>query len=181
MSVAAALGGVAAGLALLAFQVSNARSYLSDAPETCINCHVMNGWYAGWAHSSHRAVAVCNDCHVPHDCPVLTYAFKAYDGARHSFVFTMRLEPQVLQLNPAAVPVVRDNCVRCHEHQVMETSMVTQGGIRDCWECHRETPHGLAQSLSSSPAARRPALPAAGAPRPAGRPGSVPGTKGAGE
>ena len=42
------------------------------------------------------------------------YAFKAKDGLWHATVFTMRWEPQVIRLSARAVPVVEDNCRRCH-------------------------------------------------------------------
>jgi cytochrome c nitrite reductase small subunit len=160
----AALAGAAAGLGLLAIQVSSARSYLSDAPEACINCHVMTGSYAGWAHSSHRGVTTCNDCHVPHESAARKIAFKMKDGAWHSFAFTFRLEPQVLELNEHASPVVQRNCARCHEQQIMNTQMASSDGELRCWHCHRETPHGLSHSLSSAPHVRRPVLPTAGMP-----------------
>ena len=166
--------GVLAGTALVAFRASNAASYVSDSPETCINCHVMVPYYASWAHGSHGKVASCNDCHVPHDNLLRGLVFKAMDGMRHATIFTLGLEPQTLRLNPAAVPVVQQNCVRCHEHQVMNTSMGSSASQRLCWECHRETPHGLAQSLSSAPHARRPTLPSAGLPGTNIKPAGVP-------
>ncbi|MBM4370574.1 MAG: cytochrome c nitrite reductase small subunit [Deltaproteobacteria bacterium] len=159
--LAAAAAGLLLGLGLLAFRVSNADSYLRDDPAACINCHIMTPWYAGWAHSAHRTAATCNDCHVPHENFVRSYAFKALDGMRHATMFTLRLEPQTLKLTAMSSAVVQGNCIRCHEHQVMHVDMGPARGRR-CWDCHRETPHGLAQSLSSTPAARRPELPPAG-------------------
>lgn len=173
--VLVALLGVASALALLAFQVSNARSYLSDAPETCINCHVMNSAYASWVHSSHREAAHCNDCHVPHDRATRKLAFKMMDGARHTFAFTFHLEPQVMHLNEGAVPVVQRNCVRCHQHQIMQASVASPDSDVRCWHCHRETPHGLARSLSTTPHLRRPELPDAGIGGTGGPPHGVPG------
>lgn len=157
-----ALLGVVAGLALLAFRTSNAASYLSDAPETCINCHVMTPYYGTWARSSHKTVATCNDCHVPQDHPARTWLFKGQDGMRHAYVFTMRREPQVLRLNDAAVPVIQQNCVRCHGDQIDHTPLMDRPQERLCWDCHRETPHGRTLSLSATPHVRRPRLPAAG-------------------
>jgi cytochrome c nitrite reductase small subunit len=170
-----AMAGAVVGLALLALQVSNAKSYLSNAPEACINCHVMVPYFASWERSSHRRVASCNDCHIPHDNPLRTLFFKAQDGLRHATIFTLQRQGQVLQLNPGAVPVVRQNCVRCHEQQIMMTSMGVSTADRRCWECHRETPHGLTQSLSSTPHVRRPILPSAGMPYQQEPPGGVPG------
>jgi cytochrome c nitrite reductase small subunit len=170
--------GILAGGGLVALRASNATSYLSDRPEACINCHIMVPYYASWERSSHSRVASCNDCHVPHDNLLRKLWFKAMDGLRHTTVFTMRREAQTLILNPAAVPVVRQNCVRCHEHQIMNTRMGSSDDPRLCWDCHRAVPHGLEQSLSSSPHVLRPRLPSAGMPRRQGRPAGVPWRQG---
>ena len=113
------LVGVGIGMALMLVRIANATSYLSDDPQTCINCHVMTDAYASWQRGSHGRVAVCIDCHVPHDNLVAKYAYKARDGLKHSYVFTMRNEPQVLNLSAPAAPVIQSNCLRCHSHQVM--------------------------------------------------------------
>jgi len=149
--------GVAVGLAVVIAQISNATSYLSDSPETCINCHVMTDAYVSWQRGSHGHVAACTDCHVPHANPVAKMGFKGVDGLKHSAVFTMRTEPQVLRLSEAAVPVVQANCLRCHSDQM---SMVRLAGPeqRKCWDCHHNI-HGFARSLSASPSQLRPALP----------------------
>ena len=157
--------GVLAGLSLLIFRISNASSYFSDDPGACINCHVMTPQFATWQRSSHARVATCNDCHVPHDNPVRTYAFKASDGTRHAFMFTFRLEPQVIRIKEEGVNVVQENCIRCHYNYTNETSLVTVSGEdakhgegKLCWNCHRRVPHGLVNSLSSFPLARVPKL-----------------------
>jgi len=154
------LGGVVVGMALLLTRIANATSYLSDDPQACINCHVMTDAYASWQRGSHGRVAVCVDCHVPHSNPVAKYAFKSRDGIRHSYVFTMRNEPQVLGLSRGAVPVVQANCTRCHADLL---SMVRLAGAteRRCWDCHTNI-HGEVRSLSASPSMLRPGLPAAG-------------------
>ena len=79
-----------------------------------MNCHVMTTQYVTWQHSSHANVTTCNDCHVPHTSLAAQYGFKAKDGLWHATVFTMRWEPQVIRLSDGAVPVVEDNCRRCH-------------------------------------------------------------------
>jgi cytochrome c nitrite reductase small subunit len=150
--------GVGLGLAGLVFHVSRASSYLSDNPATCVNCHVMAPQYATWFHSRHREVATCNDCHVPHDNPVRHYAFKASDGARHAFMFTFHLEPQVIRIHSAGQRVVQENCIRCHAASVHVTALTevrgddvhAEDGLR-CWACHRETPHGRVRGLASVP------------------------------
>jgi cytochrome c nitrite reductase small subunit len=152
--------GVFAGLSVLTIHVSRAPSYLSDAPETCMNCHVMTQAYVTWNHSSHRNVATCNDCHVPHTNVLETYAFKAKDGMRHASMFTLRMEPQVIQLSAAAIPVVEQNCRRCHQQLVGEVHLRTwQPGDNRCWDCHREVPHGRVSSLSTAFDVSAPRLP----------------------
>src|SRR5688572_31846264 len=41
------------------------RSYMTDNPAACANCHVMREQFEEWLKSSHGKVAVCNDCHTP--------------------------------------------------------------------------------------------------------------------
>ncbi len=155
-----ALVGIAVGLAIVIARISNAASYLSDSPQTCMNCHVMTDAYASWQRGSHGRVTVCIDCHVPHDNPVAKMAFKSTDGLKHSAVFTMRTEPQVLRLSASAVPVVQANCLRCHTDQ-LSMVRVAGPGERTCWDCHSNI-HGSVGSLSASPSALRPRLPKAG-------------------
>lgn len=157
-----AMAGVVFGMAVVVTRMANATSYLSESPETCMNCHVMTDAYATWQRGSHAHVTVCTDCHVPHTNHVAGVAFKATDGLKHSYVFTLRLEPQVLRLSPGAVPVVQENCLRCHSEQL---SMIRLAGAgeRKCWDCHENT-HGAVQSLSASPSVLRPQIPSAGLP-----------------
>lgn len=154
------LAGIAAGMGLLVVRISNAASYLSNAPETCMNCHVMTDAYASWQRGSHGKVTVCNDCHVPHDNILAKSAFKAMDGAKHSAIFTARAEPQVLQLSKGAVPVMQQNCVRCHSDQ-FQMIRLADSTQQTCWSCHTNI-HGDVHSLSASPQQLRPALPKAG-------------------
>ena len=152
------LAGIFVGLGFYTIRISNAASYLSDDPKACINCHVMNPHYLSWQHSSHREVAHCNDCHVPQDNVVNKYYFKAKDGLYHSSVFTMRAEPQVIQIKDAGKSVVQQNCIRCHTELLDDADMNTISNEfshlrtdRACWDCHRNVPHGRVNSLSATP------------------------------
>ena len=154
---------VISGLGLYAFRISKAYSYLSDNPKTCVNCHIMAPQFATWSHSAHREVANCNDCHVPHNNVVNKYYFKAKDGLRHATIFTLRREPQVIFIHEEGQEVVQHNCIRCHNNTITNSKMLAitdefQQGFEDrkCWECHRETPHGRVNSLSSVPNAKVP-------------------------
>lgn len=157
------LSGLAAGLFIYLFYISRAYSYMSDDPSTCMNCHIMAPQYATWNHSSHREKTNCNDCHVPHQNAAVKYFFKAKDGLRHATVFTLRNEPQVIMIKEEGKRVVQENCIRCHSDLLTDEKVMnyTSAGHharieRQCWECHRETPHGRVNSLSSVPYARVP-------------------------
>lgn len=154
---------VFAGFFIYALYVSNAVSYLSDDPKTCVNCHVMRSEFATWQHSSHREIATCNDCHVPHNNVVNKYFFKAQDGLRHSTIFTLRTEPQVIKMHAAGQRVVQKNCQTCHQRLNSQVGLNTvtledkmHGDGKLCWDCHREVPHGRVKGLNSTPDAKVP-------------------------
>lgn len=157
--LAIALAGAFVGLVAYLFYASRAYSYLSDDPSVCINCHVMAPYYATWQHSSHQNVATCNDCHVPHNNIFNKYFFKAKDGLRHSYVFTMRNEPMAMKAIAESQHVIYDNCVRCHSQlnqEFVKTGRMTHaaldlGADKPCWECHRDVPHGGVNGLASTP------------------------------
>jgi len=158
--------GILVGIALFTFYISKAHAYLSDKPEACVNCHIMAPQYATWSRSSHREWAHCNDCHVPQDNIFNKYYFKANDGLRHSYLFTLRKERQAIMILEPGARVVQNNCIRCHEQQVvdpkLEATVDMYRAIREgrrCVDCHREEGgHGSFNSLSSAPYARVPLL-----------------------
>jgi cytochrome c nitrite reductase small subunit len=151
------------GLFIFSFYISNASSYLGDNPETCVNCHIMAPQYSTWHHSSHREKTHCNDCHVPQNNFLNKYYFKAKDGLRHATIFTLRKEPQVIFIKEDGREVVHQNCIRCHSEMLTDSKLLAYNSEthlfrmnRKCWDCHRETPHGRVNSLSSVPYARVP-------------------------
>jgi len=155
--------GIFTGLGILTLYLAKAHSYLSDRPETCVNCHIMAPQYATWQHSSHREYTNCNDCHVPHNNIANKYFFKAKDGLRHSGMFALKLEPQVIRIKKAGAEAVHNNCIRCHETLLVDPKLEATVAMfratrenRKCTECHREVPHGRVNSLSSVPYARVP-------------------------
>ncbi|MCC5935309.1 MAG: cytochrome c nitrite reductase small subunit [Candidatus Cyclonatronum sp.] len=157
------LMGALFGIGGYAFIVSNAVSYLSDDPATCVNCHVMGPQYATWFHSSHREHANCNDCHVPQDNLIKQYYFKAQDGLRHATIFTLNTTPDPIVMHEAGQRVVQANCQRCHDHtnQFVTSGHVTYDHVQEgrgqlCWDCHRDVPHGTVRGAASIPNARVP-------------------------
>jgi len=157
--------GIFVGLGIFSVYLGKAHLYLSDKPEACVNCHIMAPQYATWNHSSHREKAHCNDCHVPHNNVINKYYFKANDGLRHSTLFTLRMERQVIRILEPGARVVQTNCIRCHENLLvdpkLEASVDMYREVREgrrCIECHQEVPHGRVNSLSSVPFAQVPLL-----------------------
>ena len=68
MCIAAFMGlvsGAGMGIGSYTFIYAKGLSYMGNAPETCANCHVMREYLDAWVKSSHKHVAVCNDCHTP--------------------------------------------------------------------------------------------------------------------
>ncbi len=140
----AALLGAAAGLGTYTFVYARGASYLTNDPKACANCHVMNDQYDGWAKSSHRSVAACNDCHTPPDV-VGKYATKASNGFWHSFYFTTGTFAEPIRITPRNRRVTEQACRHCHAAVV--EAMVGNTGVRgrkdevSCLRCHSSVGH----------------------------------------
>jgi cytochrome c nitrite reductase small subunit len=133
-------GGILTGAGLYTAQYSKAGSYLTNDPEACANCHVMQEQYAGWMKGSHRKAAVCNDCHAPHTF-VPKYATKALNGFFHSWAFTTGRFPDVIRITERNRRVTEGACLHCHESL---TSAIHQPGKHEvsCLRCHSGVGHG---------------------------------------
>ncbi len=139
---------------------SKALSYLSSDPEVCITCHPMETLYDTWQHSSHRARAVCVDCHLPHDSFANKMLAKARDGFRHSMAMTFKTYGANLRITDDAAKRIQDNCISCHKELVSQMLANSQlydkkgdGTVqmgRRCWECHRHVPHGTMRNLTAT-------------------------------
>jgi cytochrome c nitrite reductase small subunit len=132
--------GLAAGIGGYTFVYARGASYLTNDPAACMNCHVMREQYDGWIKSSHRSVAVCNDCHTPHNL-VGKYATKSQNGFWHSFYFTTGAFPDPIQITERNRRVTEAACRRCHADVV---DQMIGGRGRDnveCLRCHRSVGH----------------------------------------
>ena len=134
--------GVGLGLGTYTFAYARGWAYMTNDPRACANCHVMNEQLDGWAKSSHRAVAVCNDCHVPHSL-VPKYWTKATNGFQHSYHFTRGQFPEPIRALPASLAIAEKNCRRCHEPVVDTMGTPAHAGSRDisCIRCHASVGH----------------------------------------
>ncbi|MDR1049721.1 MAG: cytochrome c nitrite reductase small subunit [Deltaproteobacteria bacterium] len=166
-----AVVGVVVGLGAYTLYASRAWVYLTDDPRACATCHVMGTYYSSYAKSSHNVRANCNDCHVPQDKFLRTWAFKAKDGLYHASVFTFGEDRQVIRAREGTKEVVQENCVRCHVPLVTEFAKmspeydrVLAGDKKACWDCHRDMPHTQISSPSSTPSG---SMPLPGVPVPA--------------
>jgi cytochrome c nitrite reductase small subunit len=138
----AVLVGVAAGVGIYTFAYARGASYLTDDPGACANCHVMEEQLAGWTKSSHRAVAVCNDCHTPPGL-VPKYATKALNGWNHSWAFTSGRFPEPIRITPRNRSVTQSACRKCHAEivETIDRSPSAHAGPLDCLTCHRDVGH----------------------------------------
>jgi len=133
--------GSAAGVGAYTFVYAQGSSYLTDRPAACANCHVMQEYFDGWMKSSHRLVAVCNDCHTPPGT-LSKYWTKAYNGFWHSYAFTSGRFPEVLQIKERNHAVAEGACQKCHL-EIVEAIEGPHGGSASlsCVRCHASVGH----------------------------------------
>lgn len=138
-SLALLFGGVF-GLGLFTTSYAEGTSYLSDDPASCRNCHVMNDVYDAWSRGPHKAVATCNDCHIPNAFPD-KYIVKALNGFNHSMAFTLQNFPEPIRITPFNKTVALANCRVCHGGFVSLVDHEGQSDQEDCTRCHASTGH----------------------------------------
>ena len=137
--------GIAAGIFFgvggYTFIYARGASYLTNDPAACNNCHVMNEQYDGWRKGSHRSVAVCNDCHAPHDIAG-KYFTKAINGWNHSFAFTTGKFPDPIRITPRNREIAVKACMHCHAEltHAMAPSIANEPP-KDCLRCHARVGH----------------------------------------
>ena len=147
------LGGLFVGLGAYTFLYAKGYSYLTNSPEACANCHVMQAQYEAWLKSSHHVVAVCNDCHTPHNI-IGKYAVKANNGFWHSFYFTTGYYPDTIEITKFDHKVVENACRRCHEGITAAIDgNVVHGKAQglECTRCHSSVGHSEAAAAVPRP------------------------------
>jgi cytochrome c nitrite reductase small subunit len=133
LTIVAVLIGSLCGIGLFTFGYSRGASYLTDDPAACANCHIMEEQHAGWVKSSHRNVAVCNDCHAPPGL-IPKYWTKAVNGFFNSYAFTTGHFEDNIQITVRNRSITGRACLKCHSEIVHGI----QGG---CIDCHRQVGH----------------------------------------
>jgi cytochrome c nitrite reductase small subunit len=133
--------GAGAGVGAFTFIYAKGGSYMTNDPGACANCHVMTDHFNAWAKSSHHAVAVCNDCHAPHDF-VGKYLTKARNGYNHSLAFTTGDFPEPIRITPLNRNITEQACRYCHQEVVQAIdSHATGAEEMSCIRCHSSVGH----------------------------------------
>lgn len=126
-------------IGLYTFIYAHGFSYISNDPKACVNCHVMRDVYDGWNHSSHKSVATCNDCHVPHNF-LAKYAAKGLNGWHHSVAFTTGDFKEPIRIKKHNKEILKQNCMSCHG-TLVDPVIHKKGGELDCLHCHSRIGH----------------------------------------
>jgi len=136
--------GTLAGAGAFTFVYAEGGSYLTNNPASCANCHVMDEHYSAWMKSTHRHVAVCNDCHAPHEFWG-KYATKAINGLNHSVAFTTGNFHEPIQINDMNRAIAEASCRSCHGSVVAEMEMGVHAGGEpaSCLHCHEGVGHAI--------------------------------------
>ena len=145
---AAVITGVLFGVGGYTFLYAEGFSYMSDDPEVCVNCHIMQPQYDSWQKASHHAVAVCVDCHLPHDF-FGKYLAKAENGWHHSVAFTLQNFDEPIMIRDSNYRILEENCVACHAGLAHELLIGINGPAEEvqCVHCHVGVGHGETTGL----------------------------------
>ena len=134
--------GLAIGISGFTFVYAKGASYLTDDPRACANCHVMSEQFAGWIRSSHRSVAVCNDCHTPKSF-LAKYLNKSANGARHSWAFTTGWFHEPIAIKASNREITESRCRNCHQEitEAINAAESHGGAALGCIRCHGSVGH----------------------------------------
>ncbi len=148
IGVLVVLVGVFVGVGGFTFLYAEGFSYLSDDPEVCVNCHIMQPQYDSWQKASHHTAANCVDCHLPHDF-FRKYLAKAENGWHHSKGFTLQDFHEPIMIKGPNAKILQENCLACHA-DLAHDLVVGVNGFEDevrCVHCHSDVGHGETTGL----------------------------------
>jgi len=116
-------------------------SYLSDTPEMCINCHVMQKEYDSWHKSTHQGSADCSACHLPQET-VPKYIEKAKSGLKHTTALMLKNYSDPIRIHEGSKKIVLTNCFRCHAEGLSKSpTHAVVDKSTDCAMCHAKAGH----------------------------------------
>lgn len=139
--IPAVLFGIAVGVGLFTFGYAKGWSYMTNDPQACANCHVMQGHLDAWMKSSHRNAATCNDCHTPPGT-LPKYLTKAENGFHHSLAFTTGSFPDALLITGRDLRKTELACRKCHAevtHAIDHPASLAPPTA--CTQCHANVGH----------------------------------------
>jgi cytochrome c nitrite reductase small subunit len=148
LAVLAGFVGMLLGAGGYTFFYAEGLSYLSSDPKACVNCHIMRSQYESWQKGSHHAVAVCVDCHLPHDF-IGKYMAKAENGYHHSKGFTLQDFHEPIMIKARNAAILQENCIACHgelAHQLLSGVAGDPAQVQ-CVHCHSAVGHGETTGL----------------------------------
>jgi cytochrome c nitrite reductase small subunit len=132
--------GLATGIGGYTFLYAKGASYMTNDPAACANCHIMRDQFEGWQRSSHRSVAVCNDCHTPPGV-VAEWKTKALNGFWHSYYFTTGDFHEPIRIIPRNEKVTEQACRKCHSAITHAIEGPRPGMEENCIRCHSTVGH----------------------------------------
>lgn len=136
--------GILGGVGAFTFGYGKGWAYLTNDPAACANCHVMQEHYDTWQGSSHKHVATCNDCHLPHNLPGKMYV-KSDNGFWHSLAFTTGDYHDPIQIKKRNRKVTQGACLSCHDDIVHQMVAVGADDVDEeapsCIHCHSDVGH----------------------------------------
>jgi cytochrome c nitrite reductase small subunit len=133
--------GMLVGIGFYTFGYGQGWRYLSNDPRACTTCHVMQGHFDSWQKSSHHPVAVCNDCHLPHDF-LGKWVTKMDNGFFHSLAFTTGEFHEPIQIKSRNRRVTLHTCLYCHGDFVhLMLPDKPAGEMLSCIPCHSDVGH----------------------------------------
>ncbi len=146
--------GMFSGAGIFTFGYGKGASYISNDPKSCVHCHAMQDHFDSWTHSSHQHVAVCNDCHLPHNFAGKCFT-KADNGFFHSLAFTLQNYHEPIRIKARNSRITQNACIDCHRdfvHAVLPPDaslaspageMLRQQESLSCVHCHADVGHAL--------------------------------------
>ena len=114
-------------------------SFLTNDParaRTATSCRITT---TAWTKSSHRAVAVCNDCHTPPGL-IRKYVTKGVNGFNHSLAFTTGRFPEPTRITPRQAAVTEKAAANATRRSSAIEGRTRRGQL-SCIRCHSTVGH----------------------------------------
>lgn len=129
------------GIGLYLFVYAKGYSYLTNNPETCMNCHVMRDQFSTWNKSSHHTIASCQDCHMSGSI-LNKIKIKISNGFWHSWAFTTGRFKEPIRIKEHNMKIVENSCFHCHSELLQSSNIgAHKAKALSCMQCHQGVGH----------------------------------------